>query len=83
MGREPETDSVAVDFDPHMSTRVTRTPAHQDHGVKLFKSSATLERSSIDGFKHFGEAAFLQDMLRIFAHSLTPGRVRFLTEDKF
>jgi hypothetical protein len=49
MRQEPETDAIAIDLNPEMTTCVTGSPLEEDHRVIFLKLPPTLEQVPIYG----------------------------------
>src|SRR5690349_20082674 len=72
MRSKPETDGIAINFNPDMTSRITCTPFEENHRIVLVKTAPTFECVFVECLEHFSKAAFLQDTLRILTHSQAP-----------
>lgn len=83
MGREPEANGVAFDFDPQVAARIAGSPAHKHHCIVFVKGGASLQGVGIELFKHLRQPALAHDASRILFFGGAARLICFLAQDIF
>ncbi len=80
MGGQSEAKGIALDFDPEVSARIARSPAHEHHRIVFLKGRAPFQGIGIEGFKHLSQATLPHYTPRILFFSRAPRLICLLAQ---